>query len=104
MHSSLKTLTETVKQTQLSLREHGARATDFLGCDMKSLDEIIGDYEATLNECYQLLAKNKRYDQTTGPVQNIRWNINTMPQVEHLRGRIQMHNSRIQHLLKPFEM
>ncbi|KAL6851392.1 hypothetical protein ACO1O0_008520 [Amphichorda felina] len=104
LHDSLVRLESTITRAQTSLRSHGAQSTDILGGDRRSLTEIIGDYEATLGECHQLLANNHRYAQTTGPARNIDWNLNVMPQVEHLRGRIKMHNSRILHLLKPFEM
>ena len=91
-------------RTQQSLRRHGARESDLLGADRGSLDEIIGDYKATLQQCQQLLDRNRRYSQTTSPLRNIEWNFNVMPQVDHLRNRIRMHTSRIEHVLKPFEM
>ncbi|KAH7254618.1 hypothetical protein B0J15DRAFT_512840 [Fusarium solani] len=104
LHRSLEELEKAVSRAQESLRNHGAWDTDSLGGDRDSLLEIIGDYSATLNECYQLLEDNRRYAQTTGPIRNIDWNLNIMPQVEHLRSRIQMHTSRIQHVLKPFQI
>ncbi|KAJ4209602.1 hypothetical protein NW759_013457 [Fusarium solani] len=104
LHRSLAELEKAVSRAQESLRNHGAWDTDSLGGDRDSLLEIIGDYSATLNECYQLLEDNRRYAQTTGPIRNIDWNLNIMPQVEHLRSRIQMHTSRIQHVLKPFQI
>ncbi|UPL02642.1 hypothetical protein LCI18_013576 [Fusarium solani-melongenae] len=104
LHKSLAELEKAVGRAQESLRNHGASDTDSLGGDRDSLLEIIGDYNATLNECYQLLEDNRRYAQTTGPIRNIDWNLNIMPQVEHLRSRIQMHTSRIQHVLKPFQI
>ncbi|KAJ3519725.1 hypothetical protein NM208_g14011 [Fusarium decemcellulare] len=104
LHRSLAELEKAVGRAQESLRNHGAWDTDNLGGDRVSLLEIIGDYNATLFECHQLLEDNRRYAQTTGPIRNIDWNINIMPQVEHLRSRIQMHTSRIQHVLKPFQI
>ncbi|KAI3578556.1 hypothetical protein IWW34DRAFT_821122 [Fusarium oxysporum f. sp. albedinis] len=104
LHRSLAELEKAVSRAQESLRNHGAWDTDRLGGDRDSLLEIIGDYNATLRECYELLEDNRRYAQTTGPIRNIDWNLNIMPQVEHLRSRIQMHNSRIQHILKPFQI
>ncbi|RSM09344.1 hypothetical protein CEP52_004168 [Fusarium oligoseptatum] len=104
LHRSLAELEEAVSRAQESLRNHGAWDTDKLGGDRDSLLEIIGDYNATLSECYRLLEDNRRYAQTTGPIRNIDWNLNIMPQVEHLRSRIQMHTSRIQHVLKPFQI
>ncbi|RTE83793.1 hypothetical protein BHE90_001622 [Fusarium euwallaceae] len=104
LHSSLAELEKAVSRAQQSLRNHGASDTDSLGGDQNSLLEIIGDYDATLRDCQQLLQRNRRYAQTTGPIRNLDWNINIMPQVEHLRSRIQMHTSRIQHVLKPFQI
>ncbi|KAK2616567.1 hypothetical protein QQS21_000390 [Conoideocrella luteorostrata] len=102
--AGLKKLENAVAEAQTSLHDHGARRNDILGGDKTSLGEIIGDYEETLKECRKLLEKNHRYDQTTGPMRNIDWNINIMPQVEHLQRRIQMHNTRIQHVLRPFQI
>ncbi|RFN50763.1 aspartate aminotransferase protein [Fusarium flagelliforme] len=104
LHSSLKELERVVRRAQESFRNHGALDNDKLGGDRNTLFEIIGDYNATLRECRQLLNDNQFYEETTGPIRNISWNINVMPQVEHLRGRIQMHTSRVQHILKPFQM
>ncbi|OAQ83625.1 aspartate aminotransferase protein [Purpureocillium lilacinum] len=104
LHSSLGQLESAIKRAQTSLISHGAQSRDILGGDQTSLSEIVGDYEATLVECERLLWDNRRYAQTTGPATNINWNINVMPQVDYLRSRIQMHNTRIQHVLKPFEI
>ncbi|OAR02391.1 hypothetical protein LLEC1_07097 [Akanthomyces lecanii] len=104
LRDSLKRLDSAVLRTQQSLRRYGAREIDCLGADRSSLYEIIGDYDATLEECRLLLQRNLRYSQTTSPMRNIEWNYNVMPQVDHLRGRIRMHSSRIQHVLKPFEI
>ncbi|RBR12934.1 uncharacterized protein FIESC28_08425 [Fusarium coffeatum] len=104
LQTSLEDLEDAVIRAQQSLLNHGAVITDRLGGDRDSLFEIIGDYDATLRECRQLLEDNRRYAETTGPIKNIGWNISVMPQVEHLRGRLQMHSSRIQHILKPFQI
>ncbi|GKU14879.1 unnamed protein product [Fusarium langsethiae] len=104
LHRSLKELENAVCRAHESLRSHGASDTDSLCGDKDSLFEVIGDYNATLSECHQLLMNNRRYAETTGPIKNIDWNINIMPQVEHLRSRIQMHTCRIQHILKPFQI
>ncbi|KAJ4014616.1 hypothetical protein NW752_007387 [Fusarium irregulare] len=104
LQKSLEDLEDAVIRAQQSLLNHGAVSTDRLGGDRDSLFEIIGDYNGTLRECEQLLDDNRRYAETTGPIKNIGWNISVMPQVEHLRGRLQMHSSRIQHILKPFQI
>ncbi|UZP36990.1 hypothetical protein NXS19_004806 [Fusarium pseudograminearum] len=104
LHRSLTDLENAVRRAQQSLRSHEVWDINSLCGDQDSLLEIIGDYNATLEECYQLLKDNKLYAETTGPIKNVNWNISIMPQVQHLRSRIQMHTSRIQHILKPFEI
>lgn len=104
LSSNLGQLETAIQRAQKSLISHGAREHDILGGDPKSLSEIVGDYEATLKECQKLLWDNRLYGQKTGPTRNIGWSLMVMPQVDHLRRRIQMHNIRIQHVLRPFEM
>lgn len=104
MHTSLERLEGTIKRAQTSLLAVGNHNNDILVDDQQSFSEIVGDYRSTLTDCRRLIDDNRRYAQTTGPLLNIDWNMNVMPQVEHLRGRIQMHITRIQNLLKPFEM
>lgn len=104
LQTGLEKLEDAIQHAQKSLRKHGAQTTDTLGGDQSSLKEIIGDYEATLNECNKLLADNKLFAEAMGPMKNIDWNFNVMPRVNHLRSRIEMHNLRIQHVVKPFEM
>ncbi|KAF7561911.1 hypothetical protein G7046_g2220 [Stylonectria norvegica] len=69
-----------------------------------SLFEIIGDYRATLTQCHKLLKENDRYCKTTGVLKNITWNVMVQDSVDRLRSQILLHNSRIQHALKPFEI
>ncbi|KAJ3490824.1 hypothetical protein NLG97_g5704 [Lecanicillium saksenae] len=87
-----------------TLVQNGAQRTTLLRADQYSLSEIIGDYESTIHEGQELLRNNQRYNQATGPLRNILWNTGAMRQVEHLRGRIHMHNLKIQHVLTPFKM
>jgi hypothetical protein len=53
-----------------------------------------------------LVKANKAYMGTTtsGPLVNIHWNIFVQPQVDKLRRRILLHNTKIQHVLRPFEI
>lgn len=104
LHESLKRLEGAVERAQRSLLANGAAQNDILLHDRRCFSDIVGDYEDTLRACHRLIYDNRRYAQTTGPMQNIEWNINVMPLVRHLHGRIQMHNYRLQHMLKPFEM
>ena len=66
--------------------------------------EIIGDYEQTLRECHVLIQENRRYEGPVGPVHNLKWNLLVRPTVTQLHSRIQLHNAKVLHMLKPFEM
>jgi hypothetical protein len=100
---SLDILKQVLTQARTSLRQQGApNAT--LRWDQTSLAEIVGDYNQTLEACKTLLEKNKRYRLGTSPLRNVDWHVLVQPDVEHLRQRIQLHNSKLLHVLKPFEM
>lgn len=72
--------------------------------DPISLNQIIGDYRSTLEECRDLLMANERYRAGSGPLRNLEWNVLVQPQADALRQRIMLHHVKIQHLLKPFEI
>ncbi|KAM0344088.1 hypothetical protein ACHAPU_007809 [Fusarium lateritium] len=72
--------------------------------DRTSLIEIIGDYEMTLRECDQLLRSNNRYRVGSNPLRNLEWNVLVQPTADQLRQKIMLHNSKILHILKPFEV
>lgn len=104
LHESLKQLDEAIARAQDSPLAHRSSNHDISIGDRASLNQIIGDYNDTLRACKQFLVENRLYAQTTGPLSNIDWNVNAMPRVNHLRERIQMHNMRIQHVLRPLQM
>ncbi|KAJ4246624.1 hypothetical protein NW762_013567 [Fusarium torreyae] len=85
-----------------SQRRQGVPAR--LRWDNTSLTEIIGDYEATLRECHELLRSNNRYRVGSNPLRNLEWNVLVQPSADQLRQRIILHNSKILHVLKPFEI
>jgi hypothetical protein len=85
-----------------SQRRQGAPAK--LRWDRMSLVQIIGDYEMTLRECNELLRSNNRYRVGTNPLRNLEWNVLVQPAADQLRQRIMLHNSKILHVLKPFEV
>ncbi|KAK3366785.1 hypothetical protein B0T24DRAFT_368237 [Lasiosphaeria ovina] len=102
---SLESLSRIISTAKGSFRSHGLPPPDEPPWDETTLLEIIGDYNATLNECVRLINENRTYARaTTGPIANVVWNIMVQPNVEKLRRRIVLHNTKIQHLLKPFEM
>ncbi|KAI1042244.1 hypothetical protein LB505_003109 [Fusarium chuoi] len=58
----------------------------------------------TLRECNELLRSNNRYRVGTNPLRNLEWNVLVQPAADQLRQRIMLHNSKILHVLKPFEV
>ncbi|OHF04642.1 hypothetical protein CORC01_00113 [Colletotrichum orchidophilum] len=99
---NLDILNRVVNKADQSLRQEGAFKP--LRWDRSSLDEIIGDYEETLTECCTLIENNHRYRLSSGPLRNIEWNVLVAPAAERLRARIALHNSKVLHVLKPFEI
>ncbi|EEH43786.2 uncharacterized protein PADG_00075 [Paracoccidioides brasiliensis Pb18] len=72
--------------------------------DLRSLNEIVGDYHKTLRDCEKLIRDNYRYNNASSPRQGISWNVLVQPDVERLRNRISLHNLKILFVLKPFEI
>ncbi|KAK0716831.1 hypothetical protein B0T26DRAFT_675247 [Lasiosphaeria miniovina] len=102
---SLESLSHIINAAKGSFHSHGLPPPDEPPWDETTLLEIIGDYNATLNECARLINENRTYARATaGPIANVVWNIMVQPNVEKLRSRIVLHNTKIQHILKPFEM
>ncbi|KFA65852.1 hypothetical protein S40285_04672 [Stachybotrys chlorohalonatus IBT 40285] len=100
---SLDILEQVVSQAKISLRRQGP-ANALVRWDPTSLREIIGDYEVTLKECDTLIRTNNRYRMSSNPLRNIEWNVLVQPSVDRLRQRIVLHNSKVLHVLKPFEI
>ncbi|KAK1982055.1 hypothetical protein LZ30DRAFT_591393 [Colletotrichum cereale] len=99
---NLEILNRVVNKADQSLRQEGAFKP--LRWDPSSLGEIIGDYKETLSECCNLIADNHRYRLSGGPLRNIEWNVLVAPAADRLRARIVLHNSKVLHVLKPFEI
>jgi hypothetical protein len=72
--------------------------------DLSSLREIIGDYHKTLIDCQKLLEENHEFRRNRNFAYNIEWNVVIQPKVEHLRKRLEFHNSKILILLRPLEL
>ena len=72
--------------------------------DLSSLREIIGDYHKTLTDCKTLLEENHEFRKNRNAAYNIDWNVFVKPKVDHLRKRLETHNSKISILLKPLEL
>ncbi|KAK3361359.1 hypothetical protein B0T24DRAFT_584958 [Lasiosphaeria ovina] len=100
----LSLLVQVVNGAQQSLQAHASGHAPRPRWHLGSFLDIVGDYQSTLTECRVLIDSNNRYRDTTNPVRNIEWNVLVQPAVERLRGRILLHNTRIQHALRPFEI
>lgn len=98
----LTTVIEAARQSFASQRLEPPPPT--FGWHRQSLLEIVGDFDATLRECDRLITDNKSYSTAPGPMRNLQWNAFVMPSVERLRRRILMHQSKLKHLLIPFEI
>ncbi|KAK2731360.1 hypothetical protein CKAH01_09008 [Colletotrichum kahawae] len=99
---SLHILSRVVIQADQSLRKDVSYKS--LRWDPSSLAEIIGDYQGTIRECIELIDNNNRYRLNSGPLRNIEWNVLVAPTADRLRARIALHNSKLQLVLKPFEI
>ena len=105
LSENLYTLAEVVERARASLMNNSQvpMHNAVVRCHESSLEEIIGDYKSTLRECYDLIRSNQRYYRTNA-MRNIEWNVLIQPNADRLRQRILLHNSKIFHFLKPFEM
>ncbi|KAK1623925.1 hypothetical protein BDP81DRAFT_438373 [Colletotrichum phormii] len=101
---NLDILSRVVDKAGQSLHQERAFQLEPLRWDRSSLDEIIGDYHETLTECCTLIENNHRYRLSSGPLRNIEWNVLVAPAADRLRARIALHNSKVLHVLKPFEI
>ncbi|CAM1508571.1 Fc.00g054190.m01.CDS01 [Cosmosporella sp. VM-42] len=100
---SLDILTRVVHEATSSLQKQGAYNNQ-ARWDPRSLYQIIGDYQSTLRECYELIQSNQRYRVGSNPLRNIEWNALVQPTADGLRQRIALHNSKVLQVLKPFEI
>lgn len=103
--TSLGDLTRVIYAAHQAVSARGPRPPPVtFGWDYDTLIEIVGDFDATLRECYQIIQTNKSYGASSNPLRNVSWNAIVRPSVERLQQRILMHQSKIQHLLQPFEI
>lgn len=106
LHGGLVALTKVFVNTTNYLEARGLEPPGDVSFawDRASFLEIVGDFEETLTECIRLLENNRSYSSTTGPVDNITWNVFIQPNVDRLQGRLQFHNTKLALVLKPFEL
>jgi hypothetical protein len=101
--NNLDTLTRVVDGATFKLHRQGARDA-VARWDRTSLYQIIGDYNATLEECRELIDANRRYWMGSNMFRNLEWNVLVQPRADQLRQRIALHNAKVLQVLKPFEM
>ncbi|KAI8657298.1 hypothetical protein NCS57_01107800 [Fusarium keratoplasticum] len=101
---NLDILSSVITQADNSLQRERQSVKTRVRWDRRSLIEIVGDYDGTLRECRELLESNIRYRGGSGPLRNLEWNILVQPTADRLRQRIILHNSKVLHILKPFEI
>ena len=71
----------------------------------KDADELIGDFNSTLQECHQLLQVHCRFEhRESRPVENFRWNAGIEPRIEVLRKRLQSHTNMITLFVNPLQL
>jgi hypothetical protein len=92
---------ENAKTTWAQNSRGSSRVKDW---DLSSLQEIIGDYHTTLEDCKRLLEENREFRTASNFAYNMEWSLMIQPKVDHLRKRLDAHNSKIAILLKPLEL
>lgn len=93
LYRSLLALDDIIRDADRGLKQQLANIR--LRCDWRSLSEIIGDCKSTLDDCRELLSRNKRFADSSGPVQNIEWNIFVQSDIKALRQRVRQHVEKI---------
>jgi hypothetical protein len=59
------------------------------------LGQILGNFKATLEDCFQLLDDKEVFGVQRGPVYNIQWYIRVKDEVDQLRDRIAFLNIKV---------
>jgi len=107
---NLNNITNVVENAKITWAQHSLRmgrsrfSPVQKDWDFSSLREIIGDYHKTLADCKTLLEENHEFRKNRNAAYNIEWNVVIQPKVDHLRKRLESHNSKISILLKPLEL
>jgi hypothetical protein len=101
---SLEILVEVIQKADQKLHHFALSPNAELRWDWRSLRQIIGDCEQTLEDCDDLLIRNSKYASGSGPLRNIEWNLLLQADVDSLQRRIQQHTSKLRLALTPFEM
>lgn len=104
LHSNLTNI-ETIVATANSSLSH-----DVIGAfgpqiyDTKSLTDIIGNFQLTLEECRSWLNDDSKFRKKDGFITNIIYNLNVDPQVVRLTERLAFHSTKVGLVLDPFNI
>jgi hypothetical protein len=68
-------------------------------------NELVGDFNSTLQQCKQLLQLHVKYDARRGTwLDNAFWNLQTQQKVDDLRAKIQSHTYNIWLFIEPLQL
>jgi hypothetical protein len=87
----------------VKLAEHERRCEN-VKLDLKSFQEIVGDYRATIQECYALLRNNRSYMRSGSGVPQLKWQLCVQNDVNRLTECIKTFNSKLIFLLEPLKI
>jgi hypothetical protein len=107
---NLEHIQNIVQNASLSWQQQALRSRQLRGTssqkewELSSVQEIVGDYKATLAGCQKLLDENSEFLASRGAIYNVEWNLVIRPKVDYLQKRLRAHNSKLLLLLKPLEL
>jgi hypothetical protein len=90
--NNLFVLDEVLKRAQ---RQSASDVTvqDFRG--LRNLNEILGNFRQTLDDCEKLLLERSCFEKRDGFVNNILWNTQVATDIQVLRERVRFHNIKV---------
>jgi hypothetical protein len=106
---NLSDILDVVENAQITWKQQTLRSSQLRGASPKewnlsSLNEIVGDYKTTLEDCDRLLKDHPEFYKDQNFTANIEWNLLVQPKVDSLEKRLEKHNSKILIVLKPLEL
>ena len=106
LHDSLVELQNTVCATNKNVSELGSGISDnqvFRPQDLTALNQICGDYRATLLQSAKLLRRAQRFDSEHGYVVQVIWGSKIESDVDLLQAQLRDHIVKIQAVLEPLK-
>ena len=82
---------------------HEANST--IATTLDTLLKITGDFRLTLHDCENLLSENSKFQRSAASfADNVIWHSSTERVVNHLRQRVNLHLTKLNFIIKPFEL